>query len=168
MATLESAAALARSRPFRIRPLREGDLARVIEVERECFSTPWKETTFRGLMKRSDTDLLVAETADGWIAGYAACWTVIDQSELGNVAVAASARGAGMGGALVDAVVDRIRARGSVECFLEVRESNEAAQSLYRQRGFAVVGRRPRYYSLPTEDALVMRLRIGEFEENFS
>jgi ribosomal-protein-alanine N-acetyltransferase len=162
MATLESLAARPQPRRFRIRPLREADLRRVMEIEQECFSTPWKEVTFRGLMKRSDTDLLVAEAADGWLAGYAACWTVIDQSELGNVAVAAAARGAGIGGALVDAVVEAIRARGSIECYLEVRESNHAAQSLYRQRGFATVGRRPRYYSLPTEDALVMRLRIGE------
>jgi ribosomal-protein-alanine N-acetyltransferase len=162
MATLESVAAQPQPRRFRIRLLREADLLAVMEIERECFSTPWKENTFRGLMKRSDTDLLVAETADGRIAGYAACWTVIDQSELGNVAVATSARGAGIGGALVDAVVDRIRDRGAIECYLEVRESNHAAQSLYRQRGFATVGRRPRYYSLPTEDALVMRLRIGE------
>lgn len=168
MATLETAAAHPHPRRFRIRLLREADLARVMEIERECFSTPWKEATFRGLMKRSDTDLLVAETADGWVAGYAACWTVIDQSELGNVAVSASARGSGIGGALVDAVVDRIRDRGATECYLEVRESNETAQSLYRQRGFAVVGRRPRYYSLPTEDALVMRLRVGEFAGDFS
>ena len=58
---------------------------------------------------------------------------------------------------------EAVTARGATECFLEVRVSNGAAQSLYRQRGFAVVGRRPRYYSLPTEDALVMRLRIGDF-----
>jgi len=161
MATLESEAAPPRARSFRIRPLRPADLQRVMEIERECFSTPWRETTFQGLLRRTDTDLLVAETAEGWIAGYAACWTVIDQAELGNVAVSPAARGAGMGGALVDAVVDRIRARGAGECFLEVRESNHAAQILYRHRGFETVGRRPRYYSLPTEDALVMRLRIG-------
>ncbi|HST58206.1 MAG TPA: ribosomal protein S18-alanine N-acetyltransferase [Longimicrobium sp.] len=163
MASLESVAARPQAHRFRVRPLREEDLQRVIEIERECFSTPWKEQTFRGLMKRSDTDLLVAEAPDGAVEGYAAAWTVIDQSELGNVAVSAGARGAGVGGALVDAVVDRIRDRGATECYLEVRESNEAAQSLYRQRGFVTVGRRPRYYSLPTEDALVMRLRVGDF-----
>jgi ribosomal-protein-alanine N-acetyltransferase len=159
----ETVAALPHAPGFRIRPLREPDLEPVMAVERECFSTPWKETTFRGLIRRSDTDLLVAETADGRIVGYAACWTVIDQSELGNVAVSAAARGLGIGGALVDEVVERIRERGATECYLEVRESNEAAQSLYRQRGFITVGRRPRYYSLPTEDALVMRLRVGDF-----
>ena len=163
MASLESVAAQPQTHRFRVRLLRDGDLERVMEIERECFTTPWKEATFRGLMKRSDTDLFVAESVDGWVAGYAACWTVIDQSELGNVAVSAAARGAGVGGALVDAVVERIKDRGATECYLEVRESNEAAQSLYRQRGFVVVGRRPRYYSLPTEDALVMRLRVGDF-----
>lgn len=161
--SLESVSALAPMPRFRIRPLREPDLPRVMEIERACFSTPWKEVTFRGLVKRSDSDLLVAETEDGELVGYAAAWTVIDQSELGNVAVVPDARGAGIGGALVDAVVERIRARGAVECYLEVRASNDAAQSLYRQRGFIVVGRRPRYYSHPTEDALVMRLRVTDF-----
>jgi ribosomal-protein-alanine N-acetyltransferase len=161
--TAESVASLPTAPRVRIRPLREADLPRVLEIERECFSTPWKEVTFRGLIKRSDTDLLVAEMEDGWLAGYAACWTVIDQAELGNVAVSPAARGAGVGGALIDAVVERVKARGANECYLEVRESNREAQSLYRQRGFIVVGRRPRYYSLPTEDALVMRLRVGDF-----
>jgi [ribosomal protein S18]-alanine N-acetyltransferase len=148
--------------PFDVRPGRGDDVAAVLEIERACFSTPWKEATFRGLLKRTDSDLLVAEMAEK-VVGYAACWTVLDQSELGNVAVDAAARGAGVGGALVDAVVERVRARGALECFLEVRESNEEAQSIYRQRGFAVVGRRTRYYSQPTEDALVMRLRIASF-----
>jgi ribosomal-protein-alanine N-acetyltransferase len=161
--TAESVGSVTRVPGYHVRLLREPDLRQVLEVERECFTMPWKETTFRGLMKRSDSDLLVAETAEGRIVGYAACWTVVDQSELGNVAVSESARGMGVGGALVDAVIEHIQARGSCECYLEVRESNEAAQSLYRQRGFVTVGRRPRYYSLPTEDALVMRLRVGDF-----
>ncbi len=144
---------------FRIRRMREPDLPRVRVIEDACFSTPWKEATFRGLMKRTDTDLFVAEL-DGDVAGYAACWTVIDQSELGNVAVSPLARGLGMGGALVDTVVERVKERGAHEVFLEVRESNRVAQDIYRNRGFIVVGRRRSYYAQPTEDALVMRLRV--------
>jgi len=139
--------------------MREADLPAVMRIEGESFSTPWKETTFRSLLNRADTDMFVAEL-DGRVAGYAACWTVVDQSELGNVAVARDARGHGLGGALVDVVVERVKERGATECFLEVRESNAAAQSLYRQRGFTVVGKRRSYYAKPTEDALVMRLRI--------
>jgi len=110
-------------------------------------------------MRRTDTDLYVAELEDR-IVGYAACWTVIDQSELGNVAVVPDARGRGVGGALVETVIERVKERGAHELFLEVRESNGVAQSIYRNRGFTVVGRRRSYYAQPTEDALVMRLRV--------
>lgn len=144
---------------FRIRGMHEADLARVLEIENASFSTPWKEPTFRGLMRRTDTDLYVAEM-DGRVAGYAVCWTVIDQSELGNVAVAPEARGQGVGGALVDTVIERVKERGAHELFLEVRESNRGAQSVYKERGFIVVGRRRSYYAQPAEDALVMRLRV--------
>ena len=154
-----SAARLDLQPGIRIRHLRAADLTRVLELEAAIFSTPWKENTFRGLMRRTDTDLYVAEDS-GQVLGYAACWTVVDQSELGNVAVAEEARGRGAGGALVDAVVERVRQRGATELFLEVRESNLGAQALYRERGFDVIGRRRAYYSSPTEDALVMRLRV--------
>jgi ribosomal-protein-alanine N-acetyltransferase len=144
---------------FRIRGMTTADLPRVLDIENACFSTPWKDATFRGLMRRTDTDLYVAELEDR-IVGYAACWTVIDQSELGNVAVAPDARGRGAGGALVETVIERVKERGAHELFLEVRESNLVAQSIYRNRGFTVVGRRRSYYAQPTEDALVMRLRV--------
>jgi ribosomal-protein-alanine N-acetyltransferase len=149
-----------RDAAFRLRPLREEDLDRVMEIEKACFSTPWKESTFRGLLRRADTDLVGAEDEERRLLGYAVCWTVVDQSELGNVAVAGEARGAGVGRALVEEIVDRVRGRGSRECFLEVRESNAVAQALYRDMGFEVVGRRRAYYALPTEDALVMRLFV--------
>jgi ribosomal-protein-alanine N-acetyltransferase len=131
-----------------------------MEIERACFSTPWKDSTFRGLLRRADTDLVGAEDEARRLVGYAVAWTVVDQSELGNVAVAEEARGAGIGRALVEAIVERVRARGSRECFLEVRESNAVAQALYDDMGFEVVGRRRAYYALPTEDALVMRLFV--------
>jgi len=145
--------------PFTIRPMGEGDLPRVLEIEGVSYSVPWKDATFLSLLRRTDSDLYVAEDRGG-IIGYTACWTVIDQAELGNVAVAPEARGRGAGGALVDTVVERVRERGARDLFLEVRESNLGAQSLYRERGFVVVSRRRSYYAHPTEDALVMRLRV--------
>ncbi len=159
MSTIERETAARAARTYCIRPLCEADLPRVMAIENASFSTPWKEATFRSLLRRTDCDLFVAE-ADGRVDGYAVAWTVIDQSELGNVAVSDEVRGRGVGGALVDAVIDRIRERGAHECFLEVRESNVTAQAVYRDRGFTVVGRRTRYYASPTEDALVMRLRL--------
>jgi len=42
---------------------------------------------------------------------------------------------------------------------LEVRESNEAALSLYASRGFETIGRRAGYYDAPREDARVLALQ---------
>ncbi|MQA88670.1 MAG: ribosomal-protein-alanine N-acetyltransferase [Gemmatimonas sp.] len=139
-----------------LRPLAPADLPAVMAIERASFSTPWRESTFRGLMLRRDSNL-VAATREDRPVGYAVCWTVGDQAELGNVAVAPTERGRGTGRRLVDAILAIVRQRGARECFLEVRESNGQARALYEQCDFRLVGRRRNYYSQPTEDAFVMR-----------
>ena len=146
---------------LQLRSLGPGDLPRIMEIERVSFSVPWQRNTFDSLFRRSDTDLVGAER-DGALVGYAVCWTILDEAELGNVAVAPEARACGVADTLVRAVLERIRQRGARACFLEVRESNLAAQRLYRRRGFEAVGRRRAYYSRPVEDALVMRRHLGE------
>jgi ribosomal-protein-alanine N-acetyltransferase len=145
--------------PLRFRRLRGDDLPRIMEIEQASFSTPWREATFQSLLLRTDTDLVAADRG-GLLVGYAICWTVLDQAELGNVAVDPAERGSGVGSRLVDLAVAAVGARGARECFLEVRVSNHSAQSIYRRKGFVVVGKRPSYYSAPVEDALVMRLRV--------
>lgn len=139
-----------------IRPLMEADLDAVMQIEEEAFSTPWSRGTFRDLLRRQDTDLFAATLHDR-LVGYAICWTVFDQAELGNVAVAPDARGAGVGRRLVRRVLERVRARGATECFLEVRMSNKGAIRLYEHLGFMRVGERRDYYRKPIEAALVMR-----------
>jgi ribosomal-protein-alanine acetyltransferase len=46
------------------------------------------------------------------------------------------------------------------QVFLEVRESNAPAVSLYRRFGFAISGRRENYYHHPDEAALLLSLKI--------
>ncbi len=144
-----------------IRTMTSADLAAVFDIEIDSYSMPWGDDTFRGLLRRRDAEALVAVRQDG-VVGYAIYWWVADQAELGNVAVSASARGQGTGGALVQAVLARAGRRGIREVFLEVRPSNHVAQRLYERLGFAVVGRRRNYYVRPTEDALVMRRVLEE------
>jgi ribosomal-protein-alanine N-acetyltransferase len=139
-----------------IRTLSYADLAAMMAIEVESYSTPWRESTFEGLLRRSDSDL-IGVTRLGKLVGYAICWTVGDQAELGNLAVTPAERGRGIGKRLVNAALDRVAERGAVECFLEVRESNHAARALYEGCGFQSIGRRRNYYAKPMEDALVMR-----------
>lgn len=163
------------SASIKIRPLLEADLPAVMEIERVSYSTPWPESSFRGLLYRTDTALFVAEAepfrgdggeesdpAPAEIAGYAVCWAVFDQGELGNIAVAPSWRHQGVARRLLERVIATMRERGVRELYLEVRLTNRIAQHLYRAFGFREVGIRRAYYSNPTEDALVMRLGLAE------
>ena len=72
-----------------------------------------------------------------------------------------AARRRGIGGFLLDAMIAELRTEGVLILYLEVRESNEAARSLYESRGFVAVGRRPGYYRHPVEDALVLKREIA-------
>jgi ribosomal-protein-alanine N-acetyltransferase len=77
-----------------------------------------------------------------------------------NVAVVPGVRKAGLGKRLLKEALDTFAARGGGMVGLEVRISNQAAQTLYRSFGFSVVGTRPGYYRKENEDALVMVCRI--------
>lgn len=142
-----------------IREMRESDLDRVTEIEKESFSTPWSRGSFRNLLARRDTELWVAE-AEGEVVGYAVAWYVLGEAELGNVAVAGGWRRRGIGSRLLRWAVERSRARGTRRLYLEVRESNEGAQELYERHGFVQIGLRRRYYRSPVEDAKVMCLHL--------
>jgi ribosomal-protein-alanine N-acetyltransferase len=143
-----------------IRRMRPDDMALVMSIENSSYSMPWSEATFRGLLRRTDADLVVAE-ASGGLIGYAAAWFVLDQGELGNVAVAPEWRRRGIGARLLETVLERAVQRGARELFLEVRPSNAVAQRLYLRYGFREVGRRRNYYAEPPEDALVMRIALN-------
>ena len=96
----------------------------------------------------------------GSVLGYIVLAHVVDEAEIANLAVAPEWRGRGVGALLVDDAVAAAMEGGARVLYLEVRESNAAAQALYRSRGFVVVGRRHRYYRNPVEDALLFERRM--------
>jgi ribosomal-protein-alanine N-acetyltransferase len=148
-----------------IRPMRPADLSEVMRIERKSFTMPWQESTFRALMRRPSASLLTAERSGGLeteteIVGFAVLWFAADEAELGDLAVDPDWRGRGIGSRILESSIELARDRGARSLYLEVRESNSAARSLYAKRGFQIVGRRPGYYSEPREDACVMRLDL--------
>ena len=152
----------------KVRRMDVPDLTRVMEIEQQSYSMPWTESTFRGLLRRADADLLVAQTVDGELAGYAVAWAVLDQGELGNIAVAPEWRQRGIAHRLLDAMIRRAQERKVKELFLEVRVSNSTARQLYLSYGFRDVGRRRDYYLEPVEDALVMRKDLDGDPSDFT
>ncbi len=99
---------------------------------------------------------VVVGSVGGGLAGFAVAEMVWPEAHLTNLAVDPCFRNGGLGRALVEEVIRWARERGLEEVWLEVRQSNATAISLYRSVGFVPVALRRAYYRAPTEDALVM------------
>ncbi len=93
--------------------------------------------------------------------GFLVAHQVADEWEIENIAVAGAARRRGLGTRLLGQFLDQARSEGATAVFLEVRESNRAARSLYEKWAFVEGGRRSRYYTQPEEDAIVYRLSFA-------
>jgi len=137
----------------------EKDVPAVWAIEIATFSTPWTQDTFRSLLARAPVELLVYDL-DGEVVGYAVLWCIADEGELANIAIREDLRGGGLGSGLLDSVIGVAVRRGVRNLYLEVRPSNERAGRLYESRGFVQVGERRNYYSLPKEDARVLKLEL--------
>ena len=128
----------------------------VARLEWECFSDPWSENSLAGELTNPLSTWLVAMDGE-LLAGYIGSQAVLGEADMMNLAVAPEYRRRGVGEALTAALVKALQARQVTTLTLEVRVSNTPAIALYEKMGFAQVGRRPRYYEKPREDALILR-----------
>ena len=131
----------------------------VAALETRCFSDPWSEDSIAYELRNPLSLWLVAEV-DGVVAGYIGSQTVPPESDVMNVAVSPEYRRQGIAKALIDALVESLKAAGNESLTLEVRASNAPAIALYGKLGFETVGRRPNYYRNPREDAWILRKRF--------
>lgn len=125
-------------------------------IESAVFSDPWPGSAFASLLG----DLAVVAEQDGIVAGYGFGIHAADEGEILNLATAPQFRRRGIARAIVTALLDRLERAGAKTVFLEVRASNTEGRALYASFGFHAVGRRPRYYTSPPEDALVLARRF--------
>jgi ribosomal-protein-alanine N-acetyltransferase len=143
-----------------VRPVQEIDLIGVSHIEKLSFPQPWPYDAFRRFLDAPA--FLVADDGDH-VIGYVVADRIPNHGEdLGHVkdlAVHPQRRGEGIGRLLLSTAVERLRGEDVVSVKLEVRESNDAAQSLYRSFDFEPLRRVPRYYD-DGEDAVVMLLDL--------
>jgi ribosomal-protein-alanine acetyltransferase len=139
-----------------VRPATLEDVPAIGAIERASFGDPWSEASFRGTFANEGALLRVVEH-EGRLAGYCVAWTIGDEAELANLAVVPTLRRSGLGRILLDALLRELDASDVTTVYLEVREGNTAARTLYESRRFAVSGRRKAYYRAPVEDAILMR-----------
>jgi len=148
----------------RIRPMELKDVPRVREIDVASFALPWPERSYRFeiLENPASHNFVIEVDADGQepvIAGMIVMWFILDEAHIGTIAIDEPYRRLGLGLLLLaESLLDAYQ-QGIRQSFLEVRSSNQAAQRMYEQFGFQVVGIRPRYYKNNGEDALLMTLK---------
>jgi [ribosomal protein S18]-alanine N-acetyltransferase len=94
------------------------------------------------------------------VQGFVIARAVGVEWEIENIAVAGPARRRGLGTRLLGEFLNLAKGRGGEAVFLEVRESNHAARSLYEKWAFTEAGHRKKYYKDPQEDAILYRLDL--------
>ena len=136
-------------------PMNESHVAQVAALEKLCFSDPWSGTSIASELENPLSLWLIAEE-DGAVCGYVGSQTVLDETDMMNIAVHPDCRRKGIAAALITELVSRLKARGSRVLRLEVRESNFSAITLYEALGFTQLGLRKNYYRNPKENALIL------------
>jgi|KBSSwiStaDraftv2_1062776.scaffolds.fasta_scaffold796516_2 ribosomal-protein-alanine N-acetyltransferase len=135
----------------------DADIDAVVALEAESFTNPWPRETLVWELHNSDVTraYLLRDDADRVVA-FCVCWVIFDELHINTLAVATDARRRGSATMLLRHAMAEAAACGATKATLEVRESNVAALRLYERLGFHVAARRPRYYSKPDEDGLIL------------
>lgn len=140
--------------------MKSSDLNAIMAIENASFSSPWSARFFLQELKVPCARSLLAVVGEKTV-GYIIYWLLPSEIDIHNLAVHPAYRRRGIGRALLQAVIEEAKRRGSVGVTLEVRTSNEAAQRLYQSLGFVASGVRKGYYSDTGEDALAMALEFN-------
>ena len=136
--------------------MNESHVSQIAALEKLCFSDAWSENSIRSELSNKLSLWLVAVDGDR-VAGYIGSQTVLGWADMMNLCVSPDYRRQGIGEKLTLELERQLREE-KVECLtLEVRVSNAPAIALYEKLGFKQVGKRPRYYEKPREDALILR-----------
>ena len=166
-----------------LREMAAGDLEAVARLEGELFGAEaWSRDLLAAELAAShgpmaDRRYVVVESEDAddaanpgagaglngpRLLGYAGLYHAggLTSADLLTIATIPAARGRGIASLMLTELVATAREVSCPDVLLEVRQSNETAQRLYTRHGFVPIGRRRRYYQVPPEDAVVMRLSL--------
>ncbi len=150
-----------------IRRVQIRDLAKVMEIEKNCFEKPWEFDAFymlaigRGHLKDRiiEVEMAVYESNQE-VIGYTV-WEYNQKNRRGhvlNIAVEKECRRQGIASLLLGFVLEDLRQRNAVSCILEVREHNLPARKLYEKMGLVATGRSSHYYG--REDAIIYQVSL--------
>jgi len=141
-----------------IEPATIRDAPRLAQLHGTSFHRGWGESEFERMLAERNT-LVQRLRLRRKIIGFAVSRMGADEAEILSIAIDAGHRGKGFSRNLLLTHLGHLAGYGVRSIFLEVEENNHPARRLYQWAGFAVVGRRERYYQQDGEqlNALLMR-----------
>lgn len=142
-----------------IRPMQYEDCELVEQLEQKCFAVPWTLQSFKDTFCYDNYQFLTAWIEKEFV-GYMGLIYSMDEADITNVAVFPKMRNQGVGQCLVKESLNKAMEQGIAKVFLEVRESNKNAISLYSKYGFQKVSVRKNYYQKPIENAVIMSVNL--------
>lgn len=149
-----------------IRPMFMTDIHFVQEIDKMSFPNPWPIHSFEYEIKKNENSRpWVAETSISGIkqiCGMAVIWNIVDEAHIGTIAVHPNFRETGLGKILLTSILLSAMDEGMETGYLEVRESNVAAISLYKLIGFNRDGLRKKYYRDNQENAVLMSIKLND------
>lgn len=133
------------------------DLDVVTALEEASYEFPWTRGIFADCL-RVGYRCEVLEDPAGTVLGYCILSVALDEAHILNLCVAPEHRVRGLGGRILDHLLDAAAKAGARRIYLEVRPSNGAALALYARRGFEKLGLRRDYYRARQgrEDAVIL------------
>jgi ribosomal-protein-alanine N-acetyltransferase len=150
---------------WNIEPATAESLKDILKIEEACFSAPWTRKMLDAELSGNPFAHFLlarqwreAETEVGSIVGYLCYWIVFEEVRLMNLAVIESMRHRGIAKSLVMTALQTGLSQSAHRAVLEVRASNRPGRNLYHGLGFRDIAVRPKYYSNPLEDAVLMEL----------
>jgi ribosomal-protein-alanine N-acetyltransferase len=141
-----------------IRKMTLDDLEQVVAIDQVSFSLPWPARSFRFELTDNEASRCWVAELDGRVIAMLVGWFIVDELHVATIATHPEFRGQGIGREILLYSLRAAKEEGAVKSFLEVRESNEIAQTMYRSFGFVEDGRRKGYYKDNGEDAILMSL----------
>ena len=142
-----------------LRKMTVEDIPVVVQLDQISFSLPWPERSFRFELTDNPASRCWVAEADGHVVGMVVAWLLVDEVHIATIATHPDYRRHGIASRLLANILLRGLDEGAKSSFLEVRESNLAAQEMYRKFGYEAAGRRKRYYRDNDEDAILMYLK---------
>jgi ribosomal-protein-alanine N-acetyltransferase len=142
-----------------VEPATLRDAPRLAALHGASFHRGWGEGEFEDMLSQRNTLVHRLRLRSKFI-GFAVSRIAADEAEILSIAIAPGQRGRGLSRQLLLTHLGHLAGRGVRTVFLEVEENNQPARRLYDRAGFAIAGRRERYYREAGGEqlnALVMR-----------